>query len=285
MTTSSLDNTTFSDLNKRGGSISIASLAENNPDEAAKLIKMLNLAASGSAGEAENAIALALRMAVKHDLDFSTLTQDQVVEWNKNRITEPVVSRDVKVSKGHFRRPPCFRYIRDLLDQHFNVFTLICRATPSTISVYGKKSDIDRATYVMFFLFGAFNRLWAKHQLATGLPTTVRDDYFRGIWIGFDDKLTRELEDAKEQAFAAAETQGERDAFEKRYALVTIDHKKLLEKEAAKNVKIIYSMDRPKPVRDWETFAAGKAEGEALSIREGLKSRDGNLDNKNHISG
>ncbi len=274
----------FTKLNTKGGSTSMAALVQSNPDEAARLMKILSLATTGTAGEAEAALAKAMRMAVKHDLDLSTLTPEQLAEWNKNRITEPIVEKLVKVAKGTYRRPPCFKYVWRIINQYFSVFMLVKTYPASTAIIYGKISDINRAEYVMFFLFGAFNRLWKKHQLETGADTSSRDAFFRGVWLGFDGKLASELEDAKEQAFAAAETHDERTAFEKRFALVTVDSKKALEAAAEEKVgKIVYTKSNDRAVEDWDAFSAGKKEGSKLSIHEGLKTRGGNIENKGHL--
>lgn len=257
-------------------STTLSAFELTNPGEAAKLSKILKLAVGGTRGEAEAALNKALELAVKYNLDLSMLSPEQINATSTLKVADPIITREIRVAKGDYRRPPCFKYVNRLLNHHFNVYTIYSGdpAEASILTVVGKQSDVTRAEYVMFFLIGAFNRLWRAHALETGDPTCDRDDYWQGLWSGFHGKLNRALSDAKEKAWAEAASEEDRREYERRYALTTKSLKDQLEEAAAESVgKIVTVKARSKPMRNWEAYESGQTDGEALEIREGLTQK------------
>lgn len=265
-----------------GNANSLDDLQHTNPLEAARLIKILNLAArAGTQGETEAALGKALELAVKHNLDLSALTPEDIEKRTQLRTSDPIICRQIQVAKGRYRRPPCFKYVNRILNRHFNVYTVYSAEAheASVVDFVGKRADVNRAEYVMFFLIGAFNHLWRAHALQHTLPTSHRDTYWWGLWMGFNDKLDKALTDAKDKAWDTASRE-DREAYEKRFSLTTKDQREVLEAEANEKLGTIVTVaDRARPIVSWGTFEAGRTDGKSLTIADGIGNSGGNVGN------
>jgi hypothetical protein len=173
-----------------------------------KMLKMLTLAKNAATeGEAESAMAAARKMAIKHQIDLSTVRDDMLNTAKPSK--EPFVEIPLKVAKGLCRRPPSDKYIRWVLASHFDVSILLGQGLRSSmIYIVGRKSAAKFAEYAYKFLHRAFTRIWRKYKHdgeAAGdfVPMTDRNSVFYGIYKGFDEALRQAANEAKEDAFSS----------------------------------------------------------------------------------
>lgn len=147
--------------------------------------KLLSLASSDNAHEAEAAMAAAHRLLLKHNLELLPVASSYCFRH---------------IGKPSGRIFEYQRIVALILSEHFFVQALwvpVWRPTEgkrgSVIEVCGTPENIDLAGYVHDFLHRAAEGLWATHRQARGIRSNrERRDFLCGVMSGFRSKLEQE---------------------------------------------------------------------------------------------
>lgn len=209
-----------------------------------KVKKLLSLAQSANAHEAELATIKANQLLLRHNLDY--------VEKEETLYLDRLLARSRKDDK--------LTAIYEIL-RHFIVRPVISMGKGTVcLEVTGTKTNVTLARYVAEFLDRELDHQWElarkEHDLS-GLR--AKNSFFLGMARGFDDKM-----------------KGVKEEFspEDRTALVKV------EKNLDENVRMIYrrlgtvSSGRQ---TDHEAREVGKEKGRNLSIRHGVEGKAKNL--------
>lgn len=258
---------------------SLISIDEAPDDIANKLIALVALAReSKEAGEVENALASANRLALKHRINMASISVEDAGVSKPS--SEEFVTEDVKVAKGDQRRPPAFKYISDLLVAHFRVRIVMHRMqyfnhqsgrylfkSGSTVSFIGRKSDVVFAQYAFEFLHHAFTRLWREHKRKTGAMMCERNSFYNGLWRGFDKKLRDSKAGAEAEVIQELEQTGKSSLSDSTAIILVKESEKL---EQAVNgfhpVLTTVKIDYNKNVFGGEAFSKGYEKGKRLDV-------------------
>lgn len=193
-----------------------------------KIRKLLALSSNNSSqGEAELALQKAKELAVRHDIE---LTSIEVFSGVKK---EESVLKSNPIDMGA-RESVCQKFINMILQNHFNVRVIYSgsRAWGRRLTIVGKKSDMEIAAYIHFFLNNEFMRLWHKYREQNpSVITMERNSFLWGIYMGFTDKLKKAAQDAENQAFTEMQGTTEQVGMVKnQYALAKITNSEQLDK-------------------------------------------------------
>lgn len=147
--------------------------------------KLLSLAASDNAYEAEAAMAAAHRLLLKHNLELLPHTSTYCFDH---------------IGKPSGRIFEYQRLVALILGEHFFVQTLwvpVWRPAEgkrgSVIEVCGTRSNVELAAYVHDFLHSAAERLWAVHRRDRAIRSNKeRREFLSGVMSGFRSKLEEE---------------------------------------------------------------------------------------------
>lgn len=152
-----------------------------------KLMKLLARSESSNQHEAQLAIAKAKALADKHDIDLDLLA----ITKNEERKTEPVTHQENAMNFG--RLPVTFKYIITILERHFNV--KVVRSTfnrKTSITLFGKRSSIEQAKEVAYYLEGVMNSLWKAYKATNRLEVNAKASWMYGFTQGLSEKLAEE---------------------------------------------------------------------------------------------
>jgi hypothetical protein len=148
--------------------------------------KLLALATSANAHEAESAMKQAQRLMLEHNIDVAARAAD-----GGYRILE--------LGKPTGRMPAHVSSIGALLGAHFFVNVIIVDAYDiargvegNVLEISGRAENVAMASYVHDFLLDAAERAWLEHKKATGQPGRDRLRFLHGAIMGFHDKLDAE---------------------------------------------------------------------------------------------
>jgi hypothetical protein len=149
-----------------------------------RIARLLALADSPNAHEAEAAMRQAQRLMLKHNIDASAATA-----------REGFTFRQVGQPSG--RVSAAEHVLAGLLARHFFVEAIwvpsyLARQGKSgrVLELCGTPSNLEVAVYVHGFLLNTADRLWRQHRAQTGVADNrERRRYLLGVMMGFDDKL------------------------------------------------------------------------------------------------
>lgn len=163
-----------------------------------RIAKIMNLAENaGSTGEAEAALAAAMRIAALNNIEQTQI--DQVL--NKNRDPLASYEQDTVISFGD-RAPTEYSFIWQILENFFNV-SLLTRRGRGKIGtgaiMIGKREDIEIATYVYNQLTTQYRQLWYRHKEKTNASTTLKRAYYTGLMQGMIVRLHNERNKMQEE--------------------------------------------------------------------------------------
>lgn len=163
-----------------------------------RIAKIMNLAENaGSAGEAEAALAAAMRIATLNNIEQAQI--DQMI--NKNRDPLAAYEQDTVISFGD-RAPTEYGFIWQILENFFNVSLITRRGRGKTgtgATMIGKREDIEIATYVYNQLAVQYRQLWYGHKAKTNASTTLKRAYYTGLMQGMIVRLHRERNKMQEE--------------------------------------------------------------------------------------
>ena len=156
------------------------------------LKKVLSLAESPNAHEAEAAVQKARQLLMKYNIDL--------VELDRKR---QFGTRCLGAVKG--RRTSAELWLAALLNRFFFVEVLWVQGYDAqhdrlgtVLQIYGTSQNLDMAEYVYAYLLHLLDGLWASYRVENEIPSNrERQRYFAGVLEGFYQKLG-----AQEQALA-----------------------------------------------------------------------------------
>lgn len=212
-----------------------------------KVKKLLQLAQSSNAHEAELATIKANALLLRHNLDHLHDHQDD----------EPIYLERVLRQK---RKDTKISAIYDML-RHFIVKPVISYGKNSCcLEVSGNLTNVKLAVYIANFLDKEFDHLWNKARAEHGLQgLRAKNSFFLGIAKGFEEKMK-----ASKSNLSASDQK----------SLV------LVEKDLDAKAKVIYrrlSFTRSGTNVDAHAGALGIQSGKNLSIRQGVEGSAKNL--------
>jgi hypothetical protein len=152
-----------------------------------RISKLLALAESSNANEAEAAMSAAQRLMLKYNLDQAAARADKrYVFAHLGRPSGRVAEHE--------------RVLAAILGDHFfveviwvPVWRVLDDTRGSVLEVCGTAENVELASYVHSFLLHAAERLWREHKRAHDIRgDRERRTYLAGVMSGFYDKLKRE---------------------------------------------------------------------------------------------
>lgn len=171
--------------------------ASERPEAESRLLervaKLLALAESPNANEAQAAATAAQRLMLKHNLDAASARAERGYSFRH-------------LGRPSGRTPEHERLVATILGEHFFVETIwvpVYRPEDgkraSVLEVCGTPANLEMAAYVHAFLLHAAERLWAEHKRAHGIRgDRQRRTFLAGVMLGFRDKLrAQKKEDAQ----------------------------------------------------------------------------------------
>ena len=205
-----------------------------------KVKKLLSLAQSSNAHEAEIATLKANALLLRHNLDY--------VEKEESLYLDRLLMRKRKDDK--------LTAIYEIL-RHFIVRPVISMGIGSVcLEVSGTKTNVTLARYVAEFLERELDHQWEIAKKEYGLSgLRAKNSFFIGMARGFDEKMKGVKKDFSETD---------------QLALVKV------EKNLEERIRVIYgklgsvSSDRQ---TDFEAREAGKEKGRNLTIRHGVEGK------------
>lgn len=159
-----------------------------------RIARLLALADSPNAHEAEAAMRAAQRLMLKHNIDA-----------NAAAAREGFSFRQVGAASG--RVSGAEHLLAGILGRHFFVEAIWVPSyrpregrTGRILELCGTPSNLDVAAYVHGFLLETGERLWRHHRVARGLRgNRERRRFLLGVMMGFDDKLTASAADNRRE--------------------------------------------------------------------------------------
>jgi len=159
-----------------------------------RIARLLALAESPNAHEAEAAMRAAQRLMLKHNIDVAAAAT-----------REGFTFRQVGQPSG--RVSGAEHVLAGILARHFFVEAIW---VPSYLPLFGKQgrvlelcgtpSNLEVAVYVHGFLLETGERLWRDHRRERGLTGNAeRRRYLMGVMMGFDDKLNAAAKDNRRE--------------------------------------------------------------------------------------
>jgi predicted SprT family Zn-dependent metalloprotease len=233
--------------------------ANSEPGDEAKVLervqKLLALAGSSNAHEAQAAMSAAQRLMLKHNI--ATVLQQGGGRYRVRHLGEP--SGRVEESQ---------RILSNILSSHFfveviwvPVYRPLEQKRGSVLEICGSAENLELAEYVHTFLNRTAQRLWREHKLKHNIRLNGnRRAFVSGVMMGFSNKLAAEFE--KNQA-AGLVWQGDAD---------------LLRYFRRRHPYIRWSSRGGRHDRD--SYHAGHAAGESIVLRRAVQegpSRDPRL--------
>lgn len=149
-----------------------------------KIRKLLALGErGGTKEEAELAMMKAQEVALRHQIDFSSIN----VNPPEETYDKVVFGEDVKVG----RKSICQKFISSLIVTYFNVRVISSgnRYDGKKMTFIGKTSDIKIAEYIQGFLSREMMELWKDYKRKTNSPTSHRNSFIYGLYTGISEKL------------------------------------------------------------------------------------------------
>lgn len=223
-----------------------------------KLRKLLRLATDKAAtqGEAEAAMAKAQELALRYKIELAGIEH---AERPAEEYTQDQQSR---------RKTFQAKYVEWIVRKHFNV-TMVY-GSGGELFVIGKQTDIAFAKWVMEFLEGEFPRLWSAYQRAEGCGQGARVNYFYGIYLGLDAKLTENKRRVEGEAIIEAELNGDRRIAANYQLAVVSDQHALAAAVQRFHPRLRFTGRGSVNIRHTDAIAAGQSAGRAININRPL---------------
>jgi hypothetical protein len=159
-----------------------------------RIARLLALAQSSNAHEAESAMKAAQRLMLQHNIAGAVAAA-----------REGYTFRQLGVPSGRIQAAE--HVLAGILSRHFFVeaiwvssFLVREGRSGRVLEICGTRSNLDVAAYVHGFLLETAERLWHAHRLARGLPGNGERRRFRlGVMIGFSEKLKSSAEENRRE--------------------------------------------------------------------------------------
>lgn len=162
----------------------------DTPDKqrvAERIARLLALAESSNAHEAEAAMAAAQRLLLKHN-----------IELREARVARGYVWKHLGTPTG--RTTEAERVLSLILGKHFfveaiwvPVYRPLLGKRASILEICGTPENVEIAEYVHGYLVHTADRLWFEHKVEQGiLGNRERRTFLAGVMSGMSEKLARE---------------------------------------------------------------------------------------------
>lgn len=206
-----------------------------------KIKNLLKLAESSNPHEAELATLKANQLLLKHNLNYTNLSQDEYLYVKKVVVQK---RKDAKLGA-----------IYDIL-RHFMVRPILNYGKGEvSIEVTGRRTNIELADYIAGFLNEELERQWLLVKKEKSLKgVRAKNSFFHGMAKGYDQKMKE-----SQKSFSSAEER----------ALMVISN------QLDKDVQRIYrrlSSTASNSSRDNASYNLGAAAGKSLNINKGVKN-------------
>ncbi len=231
-----------------------------------KLKKLLTLSKDATGAEAETALAMATKLAIKHDIDISSIKL-ATGEQKKEEMVNDVLTCGARMSVAQ-------KWISWLLQDHFKVSIVYGGSRWSGRIMYflGRKSEVEFAKYVQDFLKEHMLRSWQYYQKANKVDTRYRATYFSNFYRGLDAKLKEAKKAGEKEGFAAMAVPV-RAVAQSQYALALVNEKEERNQFMNKQFKALRNAPaaRTSIYSNEAVSKAGFAAGQATNIARPLK--------------
>ncbi|OAM91778.1 DUF2786 domain-containing protein [Termitidicoccus mucosus] len=242
-----------------------------------KLKKLLRLKErGGTQAETEQALAAAQRLALRHNIDLNTIDTAEEI----NPAGEPFVeeAHEPVGSTGkpcQTRLPACHKFLSLILQKYFAVEVIdttrrdddgrVCR---KTMSLIGRKTNVQIAIYAYGFLYREFMDRWHRHRVATQAPMSSRNSFFYGVFLGLSSRL-QENRDSFIRQETLQESSGAKPEMSTALILQSETDKV---RQAVRNAhpRIKYTAMQPGNTEDKNRLVEGIAEGKKIKIHRAL---------------
>jgi uncharacterized protein DUF2786 len=150
-----------------------------------KIKKLLRMKRGGTAGEIDNALAMAAELARKHGIDLASVNPDDEAKSETVTHVEDVLK---------LRIPGEAKFAAGICVNFFNVGIIVRRPArfcwekkkPNSIVFCGTPLDIEIARYVFVFLQRHFRQSWSDR---TNRRLKNRQAFYHGMYLGLGCKL------------------------------------------------------------------------------------------------
>lgn len=150
-----------------------------------KIKKLLRMKRGGTAGEIENALAMAAKLAREHGINLDSVNPDD--ESKAERITHEEFLLKLGIpTEARYAALICLNFFNVQICTHNAVRRLRIRAK---ITFVGTAWDIQIAQYVLVFLQHAFRRAWRERE---NRRLKNREAFMNGMFLGLAVKLEEE---------------------------------------------------------------------------------------------
>jgi len=206
-------------------------------------------------GEMQNAMALALRLSLKHKIpleDVKNMDETETVHLAPN-----IIQKTFDTNKGRASHPTSYKYLADLLCRYFSV--KVMKLDGNKAALVGTEEDVDFALYVFQYLKVTFRKIWEVYKWEEQVGNDKRESFYYGLWQG----LRIKLESEKEATIKAS-------GVENQFQLVLVKHDALLNEKLKEFFPgAVQRTNRPRSI-DGEVASAGRERGMKININQAL---------------
>jgi pyruvate carboxylase len=249
-------------------------------DKIKKLLTRAETSKGSTQAEAESALMMAQRLALKHGIDLASVDMTEDTSAGEPIIQQPF--RPTREGGGlcAARLPSCHKFITWILKSYFGVKVIECtnwekyedkgkkmEGAVKSLSIIGRQTNVHIAIYVYGFLHREFMDLWHKHRKVIDAPMSSRNSFFYGLYQGLSEKL--EVEKGKVEAEAQAELESKGN---KEVQMILIGEKEKVE-QAVKGFhpRLRYFKVSEGNVEDHGSLYEGRRAGKKIKIHTAIK--------------
>ena len=205
-----------------------------------KIKKLLALATSPVPAEAEAAMAKAQELMIRYNISVADTHTKELSGYTKEDLRY-----DFMIDT---------RFICDILQRFFFV-EIIRHPYNKTYSILGKKENVEVALYLRHHIAHQFLACWHNYKKVNKVRGVHgKKDYYIGLHRGLSAKL-----------------EAERTKLSTEQGLIVVADPKVKEFVASIYNKIKYTKAKQERIANGEAYHAGRADGEKIQLRAGLR--------------
>jgi len=246
-----------------------------------KIKKLLRLDTEKGAtqAEVEQAVMAAQRLALRHGIDLDEVDATEDLAPPEPVISERFTPERTGGGECAARLPAADKYIVMLLQEFFRVHVIYIskwgeyedhgvkkEGRRKHLQVFGKKTNVQIATYVYGFLHREFGLLWREYKRLYDSPMSSRNSFYIGLYNGLYDKLRATMGQVVEEVDKQLESKGTT------MALILVGEKeKIAEAVKGEHPRVrsfSYALGK---TDDWHAINEGQERGRKIEIKPALK--------------
>lgn len=219
-----------------------------------KLKKLIALSASDNQHEAEQALKLAQKIALMHNIELAQIDQGNNTQEDMMCLAHNEGKR-LKITQS---------YVNWILQNHFQIqiITTGNRMVGRILNFIGRPDKVEYAKWLNNYLNETFLRLWHKRKSEFNDNLKNRETYFYGLFKGLDEKLTENKK--------ILETEMLTNENINNYGILIVNESQLLTQSLNKFFpKIIWS-SKSIAIKSNSALNAGISDGNNISLERGL---------------